>query len=272
MWHRSHQFPRIPRRVKARRPRPRSTPSNSRRVCVREGVADLARHPLNDPTPAGATDAGVGVLAGPGDRQAPEFGGTGARPVPLRPFHRRGRRMPVKRPQAHSSAVADRQRDEAGALALLHPHQHGALAGLVQVWRSPWRRRQGWRPTCRPTSRMTSPLCMPCSAAGPLGSTAVTRRPGCRRRPRSAGARVRPSAEIVPACRPDCRCRDCGIGAGWTLIGQSAERERHRLLAAIVQDGELDRGAGRHRADLARRDRGSPSPRCRRRRDDVAGR
>jgi len=26
---------------------------------MREGVADLARHPLNDPIPAGATDAGL---------------------------------------------------------------------------------------------------------------------------------------------------------------------------------------------------------------------
>jgi hypothetical protein len=26
---------------------------------MREGVADLVRHPLNDPIPAGATDAGL---------------------------------------------------------------------------------------------------------------------------------------------------------------------------------------------------------------------
>jgi len=55
---------------------------------VREGVADLARHPLNDPTPAGATIARVGVrFEAPGSMDPPAFDeevGTGTRPVPLR--------------------------------------------------------------------------------------------------------------------------------------------------------------------------------------------
>src|SRR5262245_49390754 len=52
---------------------------------VREGVAE-SRHPLNDPTPAGATDAGVGARTESGAIQArlQEIDGTGTKPAPLR--------------------------------------------------------------------------------------------------------------------------------------------------------------------------------------------
>ena len=52
---------------------------------VREGVAE-DRHPLNDPTPAGATDARVGARTESGQIKArlQEFAGTGTKPVPLR--------------------------------------------------------------------------------------------------------------------------------------------------------------------------------------------
>jgi hypothetical protein len=103
------------------------------RACsVREGVADLARHPLNDPTPAGATDAGVGVAYGKQmDRQARRLSGISwdgheARPVEV--DGRRGRRLPAARPNLKTSAVADRQSDEAGVVTRFHPQQHGTFA------------------------------------------------------------------------------------------------------------------------------------------------
>src|ERR1035437_8389696 len=55
---------------------------------VREGVADLARHPLNDPTPAGATIARVGVrFEAPGSmdpRSSGKGAGTATSPALLR--------------------------------------------------------------------------------------------------------------------------------------------------------------------------------------------
>ena len=68
--HRSHQIQSIRAFVNSRSGRPSQFPAEMKagqRLSarfVREGVADLARHPLNDPTPAGATDARVGVQDG----------------------------------------------------------------------------------------------------------------------------------------------------------------------------------------------------------------
>src|ERR1035441_4942915 len=69
---------------------------------VREGVADLARHPLNDPTPAGATIARVGVrFEAPGSMDPRAFDeevGTGPRAGPLGGTSRGGARGPQKAP------------------------------------------------------------------------------------------------------------------------------------------------------------------------------
>ena len=83
------------------------------------------RHPLYDSTPAGATDARVGAPfeSGPSENHSRNFAGTGALPAPLRSDHRRGRRMPAGRPQSRVSAAAQRQRDEASVVTLLHADQ-----------------------------------------------------------------------------------------------------------------------------------------------------
>ena len=90
---------------------------------MREGVAGLARHPLDDPTPAGATVAGYGVRS---DRLRSGFCRDGPKPAPLRLHHRRGRRMPVE--PLKPLALADWQGDEAGVLTRLHANQDAALA------------------------------------------------------------------------------------------------------------------------------------------------
>src|SRR5450759_4771097 len=70
---------------------------------VREGVADLARHPLNDPTPAGATIARVRVQTG--SRRTirfagfPELGRDGHKARPVEVYRQRGRQLPAIRPE-----------------------------------------------------------------------------------------------------------------------------------------------------------------------------
>ncbi len=98
---------------------------------VREGVAEN-RHPLNDPTPAGATDARVGAQVGSGSVRLPHSrsvicrDGRDARPVEGEP--------PAGATDAGStssnllSAAAKRQRDKARVVTLLHADQHAALA------------------------------------------------------------------------------------------------------------------------------------------------
>ena len=90
------------------------------------------RHPLNDPTPAGATDARVGARIGSGSvplphsRSATSRDGRDARPVEVGP--------PAGATDAGStsskllSAATKRQGDKARVVTLLHPDQHAALA------------------------------------------------------------------------------------------------------------------------------------------------
>jgi hypothetical protein len=89
------------------------------------------RHPLNDPTPAGATDARVGAPIGSGSvplhtRSLISRDGRYARPVEVGP--------PAGATDASSTssklllAAAKRQGDEARIVTLLHPHQHAPLA------------------------------------------------------------------------------------------------------------------------------------------------
>ena len=89
-------------------------------LVIREGVAGLARHPLNDPTPAGATDARVGVLEK--DRDGHE-----ARPVEVDPPAGATDASGTS-PNLTCSPAADRQSDEAGVVTRFHPQQHGAFA------------------------------------------------------------------------------------------------------------------------------------------------
>src|SRR6185503_9941460 len=89
---------------------------------VREGVAETAT-PSTTPPQRGRRMPGLELRSKVAQEPLPEFAGTGAMPAPLRSDHRRGRRMPAGRPQSRISAAAERQRDEARVVALLHADQ-----------------------------------------------------------------------------------------------------------------------------------------------------
>ena len=87
-------------------------------------------HPLRDPTPAGATDAGVGVRTessrAPKARPLSEIAGTGVTPVPLRADPPAGATEAGRRPQIHSAA-GERQGNETHAVTFFHSDQDAAL-------------------------------------------------------------------------------------------------------------------------------------------------
>src|SRR6516164_5223545 len=99
---------------------------------MREGAA-ADRRPLNDPTPAGATDARVGVhlrKAATGHRAAPPPDKSRDRHEarPVEAHCRRWRPIPTAHAPEHFLAAADRQGYEAGVVTRFHPYQHAALA------------------------------------------------------------------------------------------------------------------------------------------------
>jgi hypothetical protein len=96
----------------------------------------LARHPLNDPTPAGATDARVGARTENDRVETRSLSGIcrdghEARPVEGRPASggdgcRRGVPKLV-------SALTERQGDKTRVVAFLHSHQDAALALRTRI-------------------------------------------------------------------------------------------------------------------------------------------
>ena len=86
------------------------------------------------------------------------FAGTGTMPAPLRSDHRRGRRMPAGRPQSRVSAAAQRQRDEARVVTLLHADQDAALCLRVRALVMTSRTSVGVETDLPATSRITSPV------------------------------------------------------------------------------------------------------------------
>ena len=216
---------------------------------VREGVAGLARHPLDDSTPAGATVARVKFSRQRTVCRAGEEAGTGTRPVPLRLHRQRGRRLPAAHPQTRSfamsrrgsaSAIRDRQRDEAGVLTLLHPQQHGALAVLLALGDGLADIARASTPTCRrlPGSRRRWQSHV--RRRRREESTPVTTTPS-RAGARDADGRRQASGR---ACRNRRRCSSLVVGVALApalAVRQFAERQRNGLLRALVQDRQLDR-------------------------------
>ena len=109
-----------------------------------------------------------------------------------------------------------------------------ALYRAASSSRTSWGLATGFLP---PTSRMTSPVCMPCSAAGPFGSTAVMARPRLPRRiprwlerARSRRSSSLPSTAIMtsPAFRP-------ALAAGLPAWGYRRWRLRPSSFRGIRQ-------------------------------------
>ena len=136
------------RRNESRRPPPGG---------VAKGVAETAT-PSTTPPQRGRRMPGLELRSKVAQPETtPELAGTGAMPVPLRSDHRRGRRMPAGRPQTRVSAAAQRQRDKARVVTLLHADQDCRLPCVRAVVMTS-RTSVGVETDLPATSRMTSPV------------------------------------------------------------------------------------------------------------------
>src|SRR5450631_3659558 len=167
---------------------------------VREGVADLARHPLNDPTPAGATIARVRVQTG--SRRTirfagfPELGRDGHKARPVEVYRQRGRRLPAIRPELFTQLLPT-GRATKRVLSPFFTRTSTLRLPSVRALATPSRTSAGDETDLPATSRITSPVEKPRSAATPEESTPVTTTPSLPApATRAAGASVRPSLPI----------------------------------------------------------------------------
>ena len=199
----------------------------------------MTRHPHRDPTPAGATDAGVGVRSRNAAvrRSLPEFAGTGTTARPVEGIPPAGATDAGGSPKL-ISATAYRQRHEPRVVTLFHAKQHGALSFspracdhacahrlvLIQICRQPreLRHRSRSRGPRRPRTEST-----------PVTTTPSLPAPATR----AAGARVRPSL-----ARSACVIRLVVLGPRFFGVRQFAERQVDGLFRTLVHDGQLHRG------------------------------
>ena len=97
-------------------------------LVVREGVAETAT-PSTTPPQRGRRMPGLELRSKVTQpRSLPEFSRDGRDARPVEVDHRRGRRMPAGRPQTRVSAAAQRQRDKARVVTLLHADQDRPFA------------------------------------------------------------------------------------------------------------------------------------------------
>ena len=143
------------------------------------------------------------------------------------------------------SSVAERHRDKMRSLRGFHPHQYRLAAAGLRIG-------HGLAHVGRRGNRLAVDV-----EDHIAGLEALRRR--CRSDRPASPPRRRRRCGPAPATGRASASRCCGVSRSsgsaprLPLLRQFAERQSERVLMAVADDAELDRGAGRHRGDPARK-------------------